>query len=139
VYECIGTSNAILCQQLPPGVRTSVLTAGCQRLHPGERKLAFDGAGCRRLIPGKLQLTYLGPSNAKQAFSIDAWQFFFATLVMNTNSESFSRAVVLKLGVNYHLGVICNSSRGNAEPKPQCCSVLFFLWRKILRVIRHNR
>jgi len=37
------------------------------------------------------------------------------------------------------LGAMCNSWRGNAEPKPQCCSVLFFLLRKILRVIRHNR
>ena len=30
----------------------------------------------------------------------------------------------LKLGVNYPPGVICDSSGGNAEPKPQCCSVL---------------
>jgi len=49
------------------------------------------------------------------------------------------RPVFPKLGANYPLGVMCNSSRGNAEPTPQCCSLLFFLWRKILRVIRHNR
>jgi len=49
------------------------------------------------------------------------------------------RPVFPKLGANYPLGAMCNSSRDNTEPKPQCCSVLFFLWRKILRVIRHNR
>ena len=49
------------------------------------------------------------------------------------------RPVFPKLGTNYPLGAMCNSSRGKAEPKPQCCSVLFFLWHKILRVIRHNR
>ena len=49
------------------------------------------------------------------------------------------RPIFPKLGANYPLWVMCNSSRDNAEPKPQCCSVLLFLWRKILRVIRHNR
>jgi len=27
-------------------------------------------------------------------------------------------------------GGICNSSRGNAKPKPQCGSALLFLWHK---------
>jgi len=49
------------------------------------------------------------------------------------------RPVFPKLGTNYPLGAMCNSSRGKAEPKPQCCSVLFFLWHKILKAIRHNR
>ena len=33
-------------------------------------------------------------------------------------------AVVPKQGVNYPLGVICDSFGGNVEPKPQCCSIL---------------
>ena len=49
------------------------------------------------------------------------------------------RQVFPKPSANSHLGAMCNSSRGNAEPKPQRCSVLFFLWHKILKVIRHNR
>ena len=57
------------------------------------------------------------------------WRHCYSTL----------RPVFPKLGANYLLGVMCNSSRDNTEPKPQRCSVLFFLWRKILRVIRHNR
>jgi len=32
-----------------------------------------------------------------------------------------------KLGVNYPSGVICNSSEGNAEPKPQCTPISI-LW-----------
>ena len=35
-----------------------------------------------------------------------------------------AKAVVPKLGVNYLPGVICDSSGGNSERKPQCCSVL---------------
>jgi len=54
----------IPCQQLPPGVRTPVLTAGRQTLPLGERDHAFGGAGCQSLLKGKLQLTYL-QSNAK--------------------------------------------------------------------------
>jgi len=60
-----------------------------------------------------------------------------------------SKTVVPKLGVNYPPGVICGSSGGNAEPKPQCCSVLWAITGKdifnrkcekfSLRVIRHNR
>jgi len=48
-------------------------------------------------------------------------------------------AVVPKLGENYTLGIIRDSSMGNEERKPQCCSVLqlvAFLRREILRVIR---
>jgi len=54
-------------------------------------------------------------------------------------TDHSNKAMVPKLGVNYPLEIIYNSSRGNAEPKPQFCSALFFLWRKILRVVRHNR
>ena len=58
-------------------------------------------------------------------------------------------AVVQKLGVNYPPGVIHDSSRANAEPKPHRCSVLWAITAKetfdlkcetfLLRVIRHNR
>jgi len=44
--------------------RTPVLTAGRQRLHPGERELPFGETGCQSLLKDKLQLTYL-QSNAK--------------------------------------------------------------------------
>jgi len=62
VYEYIRTSKP--CQQLPPGVRTLVLTAGCQRLPLGEREHEFSVTGLQSLLKGKLQLTYL-QSNAK--------------------------------------------------------------------------
>jgi len=38
--------------------------------------------------------------------------------------------VVPKLGVNYLLGIICDSSEGNAEPKPQCCSISWAITAK---------
>ena len=47
-------------------------------------------------------------------------------------------SVVPKVGINYPLGVICDSSVCNAEPKPQCCSAMSNHC-EILRVIRHNR
>jgi len=56
VYEYIRTSKP--CQRLPPGVRTPVLAAGCQRLPLGEREHAFGGTGCQSLLKGKLQLTF---------------------------------------------------------------------------------
>jgi len=59
------------------------------------------------------------------------------------------KTVVPKLGVNYPLGVICDSSGVNAKPKPHCCSVLWAITAKeifnlkcekfLLREIRHNR
>jgi len=39
-------------------------------------------------------------------------------------------AVVPKLGVNYPPGVICDSSGGNTEVKPQCYSVLWAIIAK---------
>ena len=57
--------------------------------------------------------------------------------------------MVPNLGVNYPPGAICGSSGGNAEPKPQCCSVLWAITGKeifdmksekfLVRVIRHDR
>ena len=42
-------------QQLPPGVRALVCTAGCQEIASSE--LACDGAGCQRLLKGQFQIT----------------------------------------------------------------------------------
>ena len=53
-------------------------------------------------------------------------------------SDCYLRPAVPKLGVNFPLGVICKFCGGNAEPRAQCCTVFFCLWRRILRVIRHN-
>jgi len=53
---CRCTNISVLpipCQWLPPGVRTPVLTAGCQKLSLGERVHAFGGAGCQSLFKGK--------------------------------------------------------------------------------------
>jgi len=64
------------------------------------------------------------------------------SLQVQTGYLTFSlkqpRPVVLKLGVNYPLRIICDSSGDNAESNPQC----FFIMSdhcEILRVIRHIR
>ena len=59
------------------------------------------------------------------------------------------KSVVPKLGVYNPMGVICDSSGGNAETKSQCSSVLWAITAEetselkcesfLLRVIRHNR
>jgi len=66
-----------------------------------------------------------------------------------TYNGSAPKTVVPKLGINSPTGVICGSSGGNMEPKPQCCSVLWAITGKeifdmkcekfSLRVIRYNR
>ena len=43
-----------------------------------------------------------------------------------------SRAIVPKLGVNYHPRVICDSSMGNAKPKSQCCLVSWVITAKVI-------
>jgi len=61
--------------------------------------------------------------------------------VKSLSKNTFVRcyiAEVPKLGLNNLQGVTGDSSRGNAAPKPQCCSMLCAI-TAILRVTRHIR
>jgi len=62
---------------------------------------------------GKCSLTFVGPKVCSTILDC-----------IKSSANCTFKSVVPKLGVNYSPGVICDSLVGNAEPKPQFCSVL---------------
>ena len=81
----------------------------------------------------QFSLVQVNIGKSKQALAILASILFQNCYYFTSTYRHFQgalRTVVPKLGVNYSPGVICRSSGGNAEPKPQCCSVLWAITGK---------
>jgi len=69
-------------------------------------------------------------SNAYRKPSLELLNVNDDAVNFKTEPNMSIRSVVPKLGVNYPPGVKCDSSVGNAEPKPHCCSVLWAITAK---------
>jgi len=67
------------------------LTVGCQRLHPGERELAFGGGDAR--VAHRQAPSHVRTNKCEVNFFYGHSTIFLDHLGHGTNSESFPRAI----------------------------------------------